>query len=211
MIKAAVLQILGCSSRLPWPSSSHFRLLASHHSRSDHNAFPTPLSASQILSASAWILVTDLFIYCLPYRLFAPLGPAARFIPVHSTSFHSSDSPLLRDSRFTQTWPSCPRHPRPRPSMSSSIKIPAAPSSMAPRYSLSAETVGSSSDSSYSSSPSPSSPPASPSSKAKGKAKAVALDSRRPSLLSTPASPPHSCAPAVHAIAGQKSLPDGIA
>ncbi|KAL6697763.1 hypothetical protein J3F84DRAFT_347464 [Trichoderma pleuroticola] len=68
--------------------------------------------------------------------------------------------------------------------MSSSIKIPAAPSSMAPRYSLSSETVGSSSDSSYSSSPSPSSPSASPSSKAKGKAKAVAFDSRRPSLLS---------------------------
>ncbi|OTA03318.1 hypothetical protein A9Z42_0037500 [Trichoderma parareesei] len=71
--------------------------------------------------------------------------------------------------------------------MSSSINIPAGPSSSAPRYGLSAETVGSSSDSSYSSSPSPSSPSASPKSKAKGKEKETvpALESRRPSLLSS--------------------------
>ncbi|KAL7820837.1 hypothetical protein V8C26DRAFT_369793 [Trichoderma gracile] len=73
--------------------------------------------------------------------------------------------------------------------MSSSISIPAGPSSSAPRYGLSAETVGSSSDSSYSSSPSPSSPSASPKSKAKAKGKekemATALESRRPSLLSS--------------------------
>ncbi|KAH6606074.1 hypothetical protein Trco_005227 [Trichoderma cornu-damae] len=65
--------------------------------------------------------------------------------------------------------------------MSSSISIPAGPSSSAARYSLSAETVGSPSDCSYSSSPSPSTPSASP----KGKAKVTALASRRPSLLSS--------------------------
>ncbi|KAM0246899.1 hypothetical protein ACHAQJ_010038 [Trichoderma viride] len=59
--------------------------------------------------------------------------------------------------------------------MSSSINIPTA------RYSLSSETVGSSSDCSYSSSPSPSSPSASP----KGKEKVTALARRRPSLLSS--------------------------
>ncbi|PTB61907.1 hypothetical protein BBK36DRAFT_1130459 [Trichoderma citrinoviride] len=71
--------------------------------------------------------------------------------------------------------------------MSSSINIPAGPSSSTGRYGLSAETVGSSSDSSYSSSPSHSSPSASPKSKAKGKGKetATALESRRPSLLSS--------------------------
>ncbi|KAL7797329.1 hypothetical protein V8C37DRAFT_307394 [Trichoderma ceciliae] len=65
--------------------------------------------------------------------------------------------------------------------MSSSISIPAGPSSSAARYSLSSETVGSSSDCSYSSSPSPSSPSASP----KGKEKVTALASRRPSLISS--------------------------
>ncbi|KAL6870441.1 hypothetical protein J3F83DRAFT_681373 [Trichoderma novae-zelandiae] len=71
--------------------------------------------------------------------------------------------------------------------MSSSINIRAGPSSATPRYGLSVETVGSSSDSSYSSSPSPSSPSASPKSKAKGKGKemATAPESRRPSLLSS--------------------------